>query len=242
MLTFRPIASSSAGNAYLVTSGRGSLLVDCGLPIAKLMEASGFSLSSLDACLVSHSHGDHSKAVKDLMARGVDVWASPETLKALNLEGVYRANAFESDAHTYGIAGWNVKAFEVVHDCPGTVGFLISNRQGSKLLYMTDTAYSPYRFSGLTHIAVECNFDSDTLRRNAMDGSADVGRQKRVVKTHMSLERLVDMLKANDLSSVREIWLLHLSDQNSDEELIRSEVEKATGRPVYIAQAKAVTR
>lgn len=241
MLTFRPIASSSAGNAYLVTSGRGSLLVDCGLPIAKLMEASGFSLSSLDACLVSHSHGDHSKAVKDLMARGVDVAASPETLKALGIFGEFRALVIEPDKVSYPIGPWSVKAFEVVHDCPGTVGFLIAD-EDSKLLYLTDTAYSPYRFTGLTHIAVECNFDSDTLRRNAMDGSADVGRQKRVVKTHMSLERLVEMLKSNDLSTVKEIWLLHLSDQNSDEELMRAEVEKATGRPVYVAQAKAAMR
>jgi len=43
----------------------------------------------------------------------------------------------------------------------------------------------------------------------------------------------VAMLKANDLSKCREIHLLHLSDGNSDEQLMRQKVEAATGIPTY---------
>jgi len=43
------------------------------------------------------------------------------------------------------------------------------------------------------------------------------------------------MLKANDLSQCREIWLLHLSDGNSDENEMRRRVQEATGIATYIA-------
>jgi hypothetical protein len=42
-------------------------------------------------------------------------------------------------------------------------------------------------------------------------------------------------LKANDLSKVQEIWLLHLSEQNSCEKRFKEEVQKITGKPTYIA-------
>lgn len=48
----------------------------------------------------------------------------------------------------------------------------------------------------------------------------------------------IDELKANDLSKVREIWLLHLSDGNSDAERFKREVMELTGKPVYIALEK----
>ncbi len=45
------------------------------------------------------------------------------------------------------------------------------------------------------------------------------------------------MLQANDLSRVEEIHLLHLSDAHADEVEFRNAVEKAVGRPTYVAQA-----
>jgi hypothetical protein len=53
----------------------------------------------------------------------------------------------------------------------------------------------------------------------------------------MSLERVISMMKANDLSRCRAIWLLHLSDANSNEELMRRKVQETVGVPVYIAAA-----
>lgn len=44
-----------------------------------------------------------------------------------------------------------------------------------------------------------------------------------------------DFLKANDLRHVQEIWLLHLSDGNSDADRFKREIQELTGKPVYIA-------
>jgi hypothetical protein len=42
------------------------------------------------------------------------------------------------------------------------------------------------------------------------------------------------MVKVNDLSKLQEIWLLHLSDSNSNEQLIRDEIAKVTGKMIHI--------
>ena len=59
-MQFDPIASSSQGNAYLVTSqGLAPLLIEAGVTIKKLrrdMDARGLSIVDLSACLISHEH------------------------------------------------------------------------------------------------------------------------------------------------------------------------------------------
>ena len=54
----------------------------------------------------------------------------------------------------------------------------------------------------------------------------DINRVARTMKSHMSLENLIEFLKVNDLSKVRELHLLHLSDDNSDIEIIKEEIKK----------------
>ena len=82
------------------------------------------------------------------------------------------------------------------------------------------------------------NWSEELLRKNAESGSVESNRASRTIRNHMSLERLIEMLKANNLSQVREIHLLHLSDANSDESEFKLKVQEATGVPVYVA-AKA---
>ena len=58
------------------------------------------------------------------------------------------------------------------------------------------------------------------------NGTIDINRVARTMKSHMSLENLIEFLKANDLSRVQEIHLLHLSDNNSSIPIIKREVLK----------------
>ena len=243
-MEFKPIASSSEGCAYLLTSnGLSPLLIDCGVRFDSIQQATGFRLGSLAGCLISHSHGDHIKAAGKLLVAGVNCYASRETWEAYASNSQHRPHhhhrqkAIDTEHDTL-IGQWTVRAFECVHDTPGTLGFVIADGQGNKLLYLTDSAYSKYRFSGLTHIAVECNWSETLMRQNAVDGAIEPSRASRTIRNHMSLERLIGMLQANDLSKVQEIHLLHLSDANSDEVEFKEAIQKATGKPVYVA-AKA---
>jgi phosphoribosyl 1,2-cyclic phosphodiesterase len=241
MLTFEPLASSSAGCSYVLRRGDlAPLLIDAGLSFKEIQRALNFQLSTLAGCLISHAHGDHAKAAYELMRNGVEVYGSQETLaQGATLVSAF-ANPVKADVG-FNVGPWSVRPFAAVHDMPGTLGFYIAPRgERERFLYLTDSAYSPFRFEGLTHIAVECNYSAEIMRDNALRGDISADRFKRTTRTHMSLERLLEMLAANDLSKVQEIHLLHLSDANSDEEAFAAAVRRATGCPTFVAAKKAV--
>ncbi|HUU39875.1 MAG TPA: hypothetical protein VMW42_02930, partial [Desulfatiglandales bacterium] len=64
-MTILTIASSSLANAYILENGKLPLLIEAGAPFKQLKIASGFRLSSFGGCLISHSHMDHARSVKD---------------------------------------------------------------------------------------------------------------------------------------------------------------------------------
>ncbi len=226
------LASSSAGNAYLI-GGRSPLLLDCGLGIRELKRATGYRLSTLAGCLVSHEHGDHSKAAADLMRAGINCYMSAGTAEALGLNG-HRVRVVKA-LEQFTLGAWTVLPFEAIHDAREPLGFLIAG-EGEKVLYLTDTAYCPYRFTGLTRIMIECNYSREILDRNIEAGKLHPGLRRRLLRSHMGLDRVLDFLAANDLAAVREIILVHLSDGNSDAEEFKRQVQAATGRMVRVAE------
>lgn len=227
-------ASGSTGNAYRVSDSKTSLLLDAGIPIKRLQEFTGHRLTTIDGCLVTHCHGDHSKAVKDLVKMGVDVYTSAGTIAAMGLIS-HRLRPVKS-LQEIVIGTFHVLSFDVQHDAPEPLGFLLTSTEtGEKLLYFTDTYYLKYKFRGLTHIMSECNYDLDTMQSSVDAGYISPELAPRIIKSHMSLEHLMDMLRANDLSRVRQIYLLHLSNNNSNAERYRAEIQRLTGAEVYIA-------
>jgi phosphoribosyl 1,2-cyclic phosphodiesterase len=235
-MKFTPLASSSRGNCYLVESdGAASLLLECGIPIKRIRERLNFGLSSLAACFVSHGHGDHSKAAPDLLKAGVDVYMPRETAEGMNIENHHRTHAVEHGRREE-VDGWTVLPFDLHHDAQA-VGFLVAAPDGDKLLFIPDTAFVQNRFQGVGIIAMECNYIADILSGNIQRGSIPQVVGRRVRRSHMSLDTVIGFLRANDLSGCREIWLLHLSDGNSNEEIMRKRVQEETGIATYIAPA-----
>jgi phosphoribosyl 1,2-cyclic phosphodiesterase len=239
-MKFTSFASSSRGNAYLLQAeGAAPLLLEAGLPIGRLrdkLREHGISLSDLGGCLVSHEHMDHAKAVKDLLKAGVDCYMSAGTAKALDVLNHHRIQLFTDKILEWFIPHrWFITKFELEHDAEDPIGFYISS-YGEKLLFIPDTSYIKNRFHGITMIAVECNNVSELLSKNILDGHIPAIVGKRVRRSHMSLENLITMLKANDLSRCRAIFLTHLSDGNSDEVRMKLEIQQAVGIPVYICE------
>ena len=235
----RPLASSSAGNAYLVTDGRFPLLLDCGLSYRELQKATGYKLTGLAGCLITHEHKDHCKAAVDITRAGINTYMSAGTAWAL-VEATNRSFAGHRvkiirALEQVQIGDWTVLPFDTVHDAAEPLGFLLAAR-GAKVLYLTDSAYCRYRFRGLTHILIECNHAADILQANVESGAVPAAMRRRVMRSHMSLSTVKGFLKANDLSQVREIHLIHLSDGNSDAWRFKSEIQAMTGKPVYVAE------
>ena len=226
------IASGSKGNCYLLETDSGSLLIEAGIPINKLKRALNYDFSNIQGCLVTHEHGDHAKSIEDIAKLGIDVYASEGTLQALNCIG-HRFIPITSKKSKV-IGDFEVLPFNTEHDAAEPLGFLIKY-QNNKLLFATDTFYLRYKFLGLTHIAIECNYIRTVMEDMLRQGLVDINRVARTMKSHMSLEHLIDFLKANDLNNVQELYLLHLSDDNSNIGIIKNEIRKVYNGSLIIA-------
>lgn len=238
-MNIKVIGSGSSGNCYRIDDGKTALLIECGLPIKKIKAGCNYDLSAISGCLITHEHGDHILAANDLMKAGVDVYMTKGTAVAGGAE-TYRLKLWHRDGvdginnpyyHTVKIGTFSVKPFMVHHDAAEPVGYLIESKAtGEKLLFVTDTYYIDYTFDGLTHVMVEANFSAESLANSENDP-----RRSRLRHSHMSIENCIELLKANDLSRAKEIWLIHLSSSNGDIEGFKCKVQEATGAVVRIA-------
>jgi len=231
-MDIKVLASGSSGNCYYVSDGNSPVLIECGLPWKQIQQGIGFRTSELAGCLVSHEHQDHCKAVKEVMKAGIDCYISQGAAEALGLSG-HRLHIIKA-LQQFQLGGWAVLPFETQHDAAEPLGFLLANQDEDKLLYATDTYYLKYKFQGLRHIMIECNYALDILQKNVAAGTVPAAVKYRVLRSHFSLENVKDFLRANDLSKVREIHLLHLSDNNSDAERFKREIQEISGKPVYV--------
>lgn len=227
------IASGSAGNCYKVSNEDTTLLIECGIPYKKIQEALNFKTMDIDGVLVSHEHGDHSKACKDLIKAGVNLYMTKGTKEALKLDS-HRVKGFKNFGDSYfdvDIGSFIIKPFKTIHDAKEPVGFLICDILAKEeLVFITDTQYSIYSFSP-DYFMMEVNYDKETINDNP--GLNDKLRE-RIKKNHMSLDTAINLLERSDLSRLKKIYVLHLSDANSDAEVIKYRLQELTGVAVEI--------
>ena len=215
-MRFEAMASSSHGNAYMVSDKETRILIECGISHKKLQKLSGFRLSEFSGCLVSHEHKDHAQSVRELIKDGMKVYMSEGTAIALDLTGteLEAVEAMESGKQ-FTIGSIDIVPFTTFHDAAEPLGFLLKSRvDGDVLAFATDTVNLRYRFPGLNILCIEANYDKAILER--CQNMPDKVRN-RIANSHMEIDTLCDYLRTLDLSQCREIYLLHLSDATSHE-------------------------
>ena len=231
-MRFEALASSSAGNAYVVSDKDTRILLECGVSHSKLQKLSGFSLAEFQACLVSHEHKDHAKAVEELISRGMAVYMSPGTADALEVDSAELIENMEQ----FNVGSLDIVPFTTFHDAREPLGFLIKSRvDGDVLAFATDTVNLRYKFPGLNILAIEANYDKNILER--CEKMPEKVRY-RITNSHMEIDTLCDYLRSLDLSQCREIHLLHLSDATSHEGHFINKVSRAVPRGIEITACK----
>jgi phosphoribosyl 1,2-cyclic phosphodiesterase len=159
---------------------------------------------------------------------GVGAAVESGIAEALGIELHHRTHIIEA-MKQFSIGPWAILPFDTIHDAAEPLGFLIRHESGEKILFATDTMFVKYRFPGLTLTCIECNYSKRTMSEDMHPA-----QRHRLLRSHMSLETVLDFLDANDMSMVRELRLLHLSDDNSDERMFKEKIQGATGIPVII--------
>ena len=220
-MKFQSLASSSSGNAYLVTDAETKILLECGISHKKLQKLAGFQLTEFKGVLVTHGHKDHAKSALELISRGMDLYMSQGTAEELETDAVNMIGHMEQ----FNIGSFDIVPFDTFHDAREPLGFLIKSRvDGDVLAFATDTVNLRYKFPGLNILAIEANYDKNILER--CEKMPEKVRY-RITNSHMEIDTLCDYLRSLDLSECREIHLLHLSDATSHEGHFINKVARA---------------
>lgn len=240
MIDIKVIGSGSSGNCYLANINGTQLLLECGLPFKTIQKALGYKTSDILACLITHEHIDHSKATKDVIKNGIDVLMTRGTADVLEIFG-HRLQILEKkfERETSYRFYWKnnilIQPFEAIHDAREPVNFYIKDiRTKESLLFVTDTAYMPYKIPNVDILMVECNYVKNVIDSNTKNDSLNLSLRNRIVKNHMSLETLLKALNQADLSNLKKVYVLHLSDANSQEKVILEAIQRQTGAIVEI--------
>jgi len=228
------LGSSSAGNCYVISTGKSYLMVECGYPLKTILHrlldqlpAPGLPISRIDAVLVTHSHGDHSRGAIGLSAMNKIVMASQKTLSQIGLRYGYPLAEWVKSEQ---VGDYRITPFTVDHDCEGAIGYIIDAvSTGESLLFVHDAQYVKWNLKAypFDYVMIECNYTGERLIEN------DDPITARKAHAHMSLATTIETLKKMDLSRCRGIYLMHMSDGNADEETMLLEVKKAFGIPTY---------
>ena len=217
------LGSGSGGNStLLVQRGRG-VLIDAGLSyrqIARRLDHVGCDPDSVDAIVITHGHGDHTRGARMFCRRhDVAVYAT-ETV---------RGDWGETDVPTWRslrtnqrheVCGLSFYPVTIPHDASETVAFRIETREGA-IGFATDigamTAELIDRFRDCRVLVVESNYATELLRVSPYDRStrARIGS----ARGHLSNEALADYIRDHLGAQVRCLVLTHLSRVNNVPEI-----------------------
>lgn len=209
-MIFRSLASSSKGNAYMVSDGDTIIMLECGMTYKRLQQKARYVLQTVSACFVTHEHNDHALGAKMLLKHGMPVYMSERTARALDLQDAEIVDVNK----TVRIDTLRVMPFKVYHDAAQPVGYIIDDpRAQERMLFATDTRNLDVAPSGLTMIAVECNYEDEIIARSSMHEKL----KERIRHTHFEVNDVIKYLHKLDLTRCERIYLMHLSAKHSNE-------------------------
>lgn len=226
------LGSSSHGNCYIIQAGKDKLILDAGIPMIDILKGLEFNTSNVAGCLLTHCHKDHSKSIGNVKGYGIKIYTTLEIARQVNVWNDIKFRELLPMVW-HQIGNFKVMCFELQHTnsdntpCP-CVGYLIIHKELGSLVYITDTEYCQYRFDDIDHILIECNYCEDVIDNEEF--------RERTLKSHMSLETCKKTLESWDTTKTKDITLIHLSDNNSDEQKFKEEIEDLTLCNVYIGK------
>jgi phosphoribosyl 1,2-cyclic phosphodiesterase len=227
------LASGSSGNALLIRSHGGRILVDAGIScrrIEALLGAAGLAVGDLDGVLLTHEHGDHVRGIPTLKARYPDlrVFATPGTARACAARYGWEMRCVPvASGRELGIGDARVTPFRVSHDAAEPVNYRF-DWPGLSLVQLTDLGTWGGRereaLSGCRVALLESNYDGDMLRAGPYP--AHLKRRVASDRGHLSNRQARQLLETQAASGLEMVVLTHLSAENNEPALALAEVDR----------------
>ena len=169
------LGSGSAGNAVLVECGGSRVLVDAGFGVRELagrLRRIGVAPESIDACVVTHEHGDHCRGATSgaqrwgwtLLASAGTIAACPELRQATCM--------VVQPGESVSLARLRVTAYATPHDAASPIGVrLTCLESGVNAAVCTDVGHVNASVralcAGADLLVLESNHDEERLRASA---------------------------------------------------------------------------
>ena len=215
--------SGSSGNCYILEDSGRKLILDAGCKDSDIKRGLNYDVMGVDACLVSHEHGDHCKYAPQILKIGADCYTGHKAV-----EPIYEATGALLkpllERRWNHIGHWSVIPIEVNHDVP-CYAFIIGCPSGESIMYATDFSYvgcngKEYTFKSINikHFLIAVNYSTDPSEKIEYRGHIYGG--------HSSLTNVLDFLQGSITNDCKSIVACHLSENHADEEKIKTELSK----------------
>jgi phosphoribosyl 1,2-cyclic phosphodiesterase len=229
-MKIKVFGSGSKGNGYLIDD---TLLLEVGTNSKDVLKSINYDINKIKAVLITHSHIDHAKYIKDWVKLNIPIYATQGTFEELNLSNNHNLNIIKYNK-LYQIENYIIYVFETYHDTKEPCGFIIINQStNEKLLFATDTYLLKESFKGLDYMLVECNYIEKIIENYSDDNTSKINR---LYASHMSLESLEIYFNRQDISTLKNVMLIHLSDSNSDKKQMIDTVKNIVRCNVFTAE------
>lgn len=222
------LGSSSSGNCYLLENKTECLMIECGIPIKEVKKAMNFNIRKIVGCIATHRHNDHIEHIENVLKCGIPIYTNDETVEAV--EGIYGELIHGvPEKRPFTLGNFKITPFYVPHDGTPCFAYQICHEEIGKLLFLTDLEYCKYRFKNVNQILVEANYSKEIIQQENPN-------YEHVCRGHMEVGTTLEFLKVNKGQDLRNVVLLHLSDNNSDAEMFAARAKEVVGMAdVYVA-------
>jgi phosphoribosyl 1,2-cyclic phosphodiesterase len=240
---FASLGSGSKGNATIIDTEHGCLMIDCGFSIketARRLERVGKSPQDISAILVTHEHSDHWKGVLPFASKfSIDVYATAGCYRAVNVSPSTSKLLKVICSHSeFMINNVHVLPIPVPHDANEPVQYIFSYDQ-YRLGILTDvgniTPYIVEQYNNCSGLLVEANHDIELLQA----GSYPKFLKDRVAGQwgHLNNHQTASLLSAIDQQSIQKLVIGHISESNNNSARVKQAIEDVFPRSEKIIYA-----
>jgi len=231
------LASGSSGNAVLVRSETGTVLVDAGiscLQIVKRLAAFDVSPDEIDAVLITHEHSDHIRGLEVFTRKHqLPVWATAGTWRRLDVRTDGGGEVVSGKTITFN--GLTVLPVETCHDAAEPVAYMIEDSE-HRAAVCTDTGVFSnllaHRLSAVDLLLIETNHDSDMLRH----GPYPWPLKQRIASRlgHLANHQAADAVQSLVTPELRCAVGMHLSAENNAASLAEDSLRRSVPPAVSV--------
>jgi|TARA_B110000914_G_scaffold215886_1_gene220247 phosphoribosyl 1,2-cyclic phosphodiesterase len=224
------LGSGSRGNSTLLSSGDSKVLIDCGFSLRQTELRLGrinIDPQSIDAIIVTHHHGDHSKsALRAAKKWGAKLYSNTETAIKMGWNPISECRTFGNLERLEISEDISILPIPIPHDDAENIALIVSNGDGNRAGFVTDlgeaTVELKRHLKGCSHISIEANYDHDKLMRGPYPDSL----KRRITGRggHLSNSQTANILNEILTPNLKTIVLCHLSDKNNAPHIAESEV------------------